>query len=192
MKRIFTYFILCLLPVSIISAQTSIGGVINSYAKVTLVDNSDSCNPFLTVDDASAFAAGDYLMLIQMKGAEMDTSNTASFGNITNLNSVGLYERTQIDEIIGNDIYLLTEIVNNYDADGSVQIVNIPQYTDATVDSVLEPLIWDGNKGGIVALEVENQLILNADISANFAGFRGGVNDNQWKGCPSQWWWWWE
>ncbi len=166
-----------------ISAQTSIGGVINSYAKVTGMDTSDPCDPFLSVDDASSFAIGDVILVIQMKGAEMDTTNAPTFGSITNLNSAGLYERTTISDINGNDVFLGTQLTNNYDVNGSLQIVSMPQYENASVDSPITPLPWDGDKGGIIAFEVENILTINANISASFAGFRGGESDNQPSTC---------
>lgn len=177
MIRTFTTLILTIISVSFIIAQTSIGGVINSYAKVTIINNADVCNPTLTVDDASPFNEGDHLMIIQMKGAEMDTTNTNTFGNIINLNSAGLYEKTIITQIAGNEISIATQMVNNYDVNSSVQIVNIPQYTNAIVTSSINPYPWDGEKGGIIAFEVENILTLNANIIASFSGFRGGVSD---------------
>ncbi len=178
MNRIFTTLIFTVLFHFINNAQTtSLSGVINSYAKVTNIDNSDICNPFLTVDDASVFSAGDYIMIIQMKGAEIDTSNTSNFGSIINLNSAGLYEKAQIDYIDGNDIYLLTLLENNYDVNASVQIVNIPQYVDATVDAPVLTQAWDGEKGGIIAFEVSGTLTMNSKIDASQQGFRGGTRE---------------
>ena len=125
MNRIFTSLTLTLLCIGLATAQTSIGGIINSYAKVTGINNSNVCAPFIIVDDASEFNIGDYLMIIQMKGAEIDTTDSSVFGTVTNLNSAGLYEKTIIQDIIGNEIYLDRQMVNSYDINSRVQIVKI-------------------------------------------------------------------
>ncbi|MGZ5281557.1 MAG: PKD domain-containing protein, partial [Bacteroidia bacterium] len=53
---------------------TGISGIINKYSKVTKID---TCDYYLTLDSASNFKVGDKAMLIQMKGAVIDTSNTS-------------------------------------------------------------------------------------------------------------------
>jgi hypothetical protein len=183
MIRILSTFILISLTIGISYAQTSIGGIINSYAAVTNVDNSNPCDPFISIDDATAFSIGDIIMIIQMQGADIDTTNTSSFGSITDLNGAGLYERNEISDIVGNDLYLVKQFANNYEVAGKVQIVNIPQYEDAVVDVPISANPWDGNTGGIIALEVENTLTLNENISASFKGFRGGISDNSPSVC---------
>ncbi len=178
MIRIFTSFVFTLLSVGILTAQTtSISGIINNYAAVSNIDNSDACAPFITVDDASAFAEDDYIMIIQMKGAEIDTSNSASFGQIINLNSAGLYEKAQIGTILGNDIYLSTLMENTYDVNGYVQIVSIPQYQNAQVDAAVTAIPWNGSIGGIVAFEVEGTLTLNDKVEVSGMGFRGAERE---------------
>ncbi|MGK0391102.1 MAG: hypothetical protein ACI94Y_003864, partial [Maribacter sp.] len=104
MIRIFSTFILISLTMSIAYAQTSIGGIINSYAAVTNINNADPCDPFISIDDAISFNIGDVIIIIQMQGADIDTSNTSSFGSITALNGAGLYEKNEISDIVGNDV----------------------------------------------------------------------------------------
>jgi hypothetical protein len=183
MIRIFSTFILISLTMSIAYAQTSIGGIINSYAAVTNINNADPCDPFISIDDAISFNIGDVIMIIQMQGADIDTSNTSSFGSITALNGAGLYEKNEISDIVGNDVYLVKQFANNYEVAGKVQIVNVPQYESATVDTPIDAAFWDGDKGGVVAFEVENTLTLNEGISANFRGFRGGESDDSSSPC---------
>ncbi len=55
--------------------------VINSYTPV--IDISIACENKITVGDASEFKAGDTVLLIQMKGATVDSSNSTAFGTIT-------------------------------------------------------------------------------------------------------------
>ena len=53
--------------------------IINAYTEVLLLDE---CNNSIKVQNDSAFNVGDTVLLIQMKGAIIDTSNTAAFGTI--------------------------------------------------------------------------------------------------------------
>ncbi len=178
MTRIFTLLSFIILCGGILNAQTELSGIINSYGAVSNINNTDPCAAFLTIDDASPFNAGDYILIIQMKGAEVDTTNSASFGEIVDLNSCGLYEKAQILSVSGSDIYLSTVLENNYDVNGYVQIVNILQYDDVNVMGNIYPMAWDGTKGGVIAMEVTNTLSLTAgSIDASEAGFRGGVRE---------------
>src|SRR5260221_7195356 len=100
--------VLILLMYDYSAAQTNIGGIINTYAKVTSVSNGCSCPTTncatVTVSSAAGFAANDFVLLIQMKGAQADSSNTTSHGNILNLNDAGNYEFDTINSVAGNVI----------------------------------------------------------------------------------------
>lgn len=56
------------------------------------------------------------------------------------------------------------------------QIIWIPQYSDLTVakGASIRPSIWDGNSGGILAIDVLETLTLMGTIDASGRGFRGG------------------
>ena len=81
----------------------SIGDIINLYTPVT---GFFPCLNKLTVDDATGYNVGDTVLLIQMKGAVIDSSNTASFGNITDYKNAGNYEFNYIKSKSGNVIEL--------------------------------------------------------------------------------------
>ena len=70
--------------------------VVNNYAEVTALD---ICKNEISILDASAFNANDTVLIIQMKGVDIDTSNTANFGQITNYHNAGNYE-LNIDQIM--------------------------------------------------------------------------------------------
>ncbi|MCX7607295.1 MAG: hypothetical protein N2170_08560, partial [Bacteroidia bacterium] len=74
------------LAVGFLWAQLS--GVINQYASVTAILDPST----LQVDDASPFHPGDRILVYQAKGATIDQSNTASYGDITNIGGAGLFE----------------------------------------------------------------------------------------------------
>lgn len=163
-------------------SQTSLSGIINTYAAVSAIDN---CASKITVTDASGFQTGQAVLLIQMQGATINESNSSSYGNITNLNNAGNFERGRIYQISGNDIYLENELLHTYSPSGKVQLVSIPEYASASVDGALTAPAWNGSTGGILAFDVTNTLALHAPVQVDGKGFRGGqvavVNSNcQW------------
>lgn len=155
-------------------AQTNLSGVINQYAAIIAID---SCSATLTLQDATSFTSGMNILLVQMQGATISDANNNNFGNITNLNSAGLYERTIIESVNGNQLVLRNPMLNRYQVNGLVQVVSIPIYENAVVTDTLRAKPWDGKTGGILAFEVTNKLQLNAPIDATGKGFRGGIAD---------------
>lgn len=155
-------------------AQTNISGIINRYAAVTAID---TCTATLTVQNATGFEPEMEVLILQMQGATISDANNNSFGNITALNSAGLYERAIIESVNGNQLVLRNAILNRYQVNGLVQVVSIPIYENAVVSDTLKAKPWDGKTGGILALEVTNTLRLNAPIDADGKGFRGGTAD---------------
>ena len=73
--------------------------IINDY---TEVNSYNICDNSFIVANAGAFKAGDTVLLIQMKGALTDTSNTANFGTILDYRNAGNYEFNYISEKSGN------------------------------------------------------------------------------------------
>ena len=173
-KYIISILMVFFFGFGVIRAQTNISGIINQYAAVLSID---TCTYIITVPSAASFSTNDKILIIQMQGADINESNTASFGTPA-LNKAGLYETNIISAINGNQITLMYELLNDYQIDGNIQIVSIPQYTDALVVADLLASPWNGSTGGVVALEVSGTLTLNADISADGAGFRGGHSIN--------------
>ena len=173
MKKIFLLSLLGVLTF-FSTAQTTLSDIINIYASVTDID---SCTGTLTVEKSTGFTVSMDIILIQMKGAVINTSNTANFGTISNLRNAGLYERAKIQAINGNQIILANKLRNNYNTDGKVQMVSLPSYANARIDSTLTAPEWDGAKGGVLALEVTDTLTFNADIEVSGKGFRGGIAD---------------
>ena len=169
MKQFIT-LLFCLVT-GFLLAQTNISGVINTY---TAVQDFDNCTGEVTVADASGFAIGGKVMIIQMKGASIVEANNAAFGTVTDLGNCGLYELSTISNVAGNVISLGFALINDYDIAGKVQLVTVPVYESATVTGDLLAQNWDGETGGIIALEVETLLTLNGNINADGAGFRGG------------------
>lgn len=153
-------------------AQTSISGIINSYAKVSAIN---SCDGKLTVSSTTGFSVGDKVLILQMKGATINESNGSSFGNIETMGSAGFYEKNEILSIAGNVVSLKFQMANVYDPTGAVQLVSMPAYQNAVITDTLKAAPWNGQKGGVIALSVEGKLTMNAPINASKSGFRGGL-----------------
>ena len=123
----------------------------------------------------NAISSGDKVLIIQMKGAVIDTSNTNNFGTVTNLNNCGNFEFATVSSISGNTILLQTAVLNNYFIAGRVQLIRVPQYINVSVGSPLSCLPWNGSVGGVLAFEVSGILTLNSNIDVSGKGFRGGT-----------------
>ena len=160
------------------NAQTSISGIINSYAKVTAIDY---CAQQLTLQETNGFQVDDQILIIQMQGATINTNDSGQFGSISNLNGAGLCEKATIANIQDDIVTLEFALVNTYETTGNVQIVSIPQYASAVVTAPLLAQDWDGNTGGVLALNAD-MLTLEADIDATGSGFRGGTLELDYDG----------
>lgn len=165
---VVTALLLCGLTVS---AQTPIGGVVNKYVSVTGVV---PCDSMVTVGSPISFKPGERILLIQMKGAKISASNDPSFGTIESIASAGAAEFLTIKKVDGEKITFTTGMAHTYDPAGAVQMVSVPVYSSARVTAALTAPPWNGTIGGVVAIEVTGDLILNDDITVNGLGFVGG------------------
>lgn len=148
--------------------------IINSYTPVL---SRDICKNKITVEGASEFHVGDTVLIIQMKGAAIDSSNTASFGNITNYKSAGNYEFNYIKSITGNIIELKNTLTRSYEIPaGKVQLIRVPYFQNFTANTNVTCLPWNGSKGGVVVVNAADSIILHGNIDASGKGFRGGTD----------------
>lgn len=134
---------------------------------------------------STALAAGDLIMIIQMQGATMNATqsfqwslpNDNTWGGVTAYNNAGNYEFREVASVAGGGIINLTcGLSNAYTATGHVQVVRVPRYLSLTVNSIITTENWNGQTGGIVAIEVDGTTTINAagNIDASSTGFRGG------------------
>ena len=146
--------------------------VINSYTEVL---SYDKCSNIISVSNSSKFTIGDTVLLIQMKGALIDTSNTASFGTILNYRNAGNYDFNYISQKSGNQLTFRNKLTRAYDIPaGVVQLVRVPSYNTAYFIDGLTCMTWDGSKGGVLAVIVSNGLTSQGPIDVGGKGFKGG------------------
>ncbi len=166
----------CSLIIDSCNIAPTVTKIINDYTPVT---GLDICKNILTVEDAAAYNPGDTVLLIQMKGAEINTTNTASFGSITDYRGAGNYEINYVKAKTGNDIELKNVITRSYNIpDGKVQLVRVPYYKSPAFTEVLTCKPWDGSSGGILVLNASDTIHLNANIDVTGKGFSGGRVQN--------------
>ncbi len=161
--------------------------ILNEYAGVT---SSASAGAFaITVENLASrlpsLSPGDLIMIYQANGAAISQIDTAAYGAVTSLGNAGRYEFQTVASISGNTINFETYAGNCSGLDysynsGRAQVIRVPQYSDFTLNSgatVTAPQ-WDGTRGGVVALHVQNTATINGTINVNADGFRGGELDN--------------
>ncbi len=147
-------------------------GIINSYFPVISINH---CSNSVTVSNCSGLTTGNKVLIIQMKGAAIDTLNDTTSGSIINYNNAGNYEIEVIDSMIGCELIFKDSLINSYTSSGNVQLVKIPHYENVNVIDTLKCLKWNGTIGGVLIFEATGTVILNADISVMDKGFGGGV-----------------
>ena len=128
------------------------------------------------LDNVSGLAYGNTVLLIQMKGASIITTNDINFGNVSSLNYAGNYEVATICSVSNDTVYFFNEVLNDYDVNYKVQLVKFGEYYSANVIGTVKAQSWNNTtgKGGVLAIRVEEDLTLNAPLFADSTGYKGG------------------
>ena len=128
-----------------LQGQTILSGVHNTFTPVTAIDQP---NNQVTVGSTSGFFPGDTFLIIQHQGADINTTNSSAFGDVTNYNSAGLNEVNVIESVSGNDVQLRFTMTNSYQVAGGVQMVDVPNYQNVQLSANLASPSWNGSVGG--------------------------------------------
>jgi uncharacterized repeat protein (TIGR01451 family) len=164
--------------------------------------------PALTGTGASIapIEAGDLVLVMQMQGAVLNTTNDASYGsggtqgkgNLTGSGdqfTAGLYEYAVATNAVGTSggTLILNQALTNpydnldYDAASNptgqrrFQVVRVPQYSALAVADSVAGAAWNGSTGGVLALDVAGRTSFgpNARLTMTGRGFRGGGAQRQ-------------
>lgn len=164
--------------------------IINAYAKVSAINAAKTTLTVTNVNEAAhTFTVGGKVLVMQMQDDVIgaNTTDAATFGNLSAISSAGLYEIgiiTSRSPATGTPttITLSTALANTFHtgANSSLQVITFRNMgTNYTTTSNITGLAWDGNIGGVIGFEVANTLTLNHSISADIIGFRKGmINTN--------------
>ncbi len=196
---------------------TTANTIVNSV--ILMSETANAAADRIRIDEAAfpnlPITVGDLLLIYQATGAQITNDNNYTYGTISNLRGAGNYELVTV-----TSLPIFTEnpsnrgfigistscggLRNTYNiAQGTVQIIRVPQYNNLTINSgasivppnntaVTDPLnsnnpftSWNGSIGGVVAVHVNGTLLLNGTgtITATGRGFRGGVRET--TGAPN-------
>ncbi len=220
------FLLLCCLAGTAAQAQTCAApgkdgpatpsGIVNTYYQGN--GNLAVAATSLTLGAASGavgtVSVGDKLIIMQMQGADVDTSDDERYGDgigtaanrpdttasqangYTALNLAGGYEYVQVTAAAGTAITFTPALSNAYQQNiaaqprRTYQVIRVQQYSSATINSAspLLPLAWSGLVGGVVAIDVAGRLTFTGagpHIEASNRGFRGGVQGVNNSAFPS-------
>lgn len=178
-------------------------GTINRYYQPAAgTFNSGSTNIGLSnaVGAATAIAPGDLVLVIQMQCATLNTSNTNNYGGNNGTGRgytdpgnclAGRHEYVRAGAGSSNTNLNLSgsPLSAAYIQDAttatnrrSFQVIRVPQHSSLTLTGGITAPYWNGNTGGVVALDVAGRLSWGGQtINVNGRGFRGGGSIN-WTG----------
>ena len=166
---------------------TTAADEVNVYALLT-ADVASGASSF-TVDDASAFAVGDAVLVLQSTGTDLASVALDAPGPVDLLASgVGQYDLVRVTGKSGNDLDVSPALQASYRFEGA-QVVRVPEFTSVTVPdgTGITAATWDGATGGVLAFLATGAVEVSAAgaIDATGKGFRGGNRSNQYctTGC---------
>ena len=161
--------------------------VVNTYAAVTADASKGATTLTVSSEDLSSLnlSPGDLVMVYQAQGAQIGTTDDASYGGVTSLGSAGLYEVFRVDgaDMLQSQIMIspACALRNSYSAAGKTQVIRVPRYHDVTLQPSVNGLTrgtiaatpWNGKVGGVIALHAKT-IQDDGSIDVSGAGFRGG------------------
>jgi uncharacterized repeat protein (TIGR01451 family) len=192
-------------------APGSLSGVVNAYyapssaGTAAAGTNSIALGPAATNGAQTNISSGDLVLIIQMQGAQINSTNTTSYGDgipgdpfgSTSLGATGVFEyvtatnTTPVSASAGGTLTFVgtgasNGLLNSYTSAAATstqgiqtfQVIRVPQYSSATLSATsnLTALPWNGATGGVVAIDVASQLTLNGgSVVLDGLGFRGGA-----------------
>ncbi|MFO0675989.1 MAG: hypothetical protein U0169_05610 [Polyangiaceae bacterium] len=147
--------------------------VINAYAGITRFlapgDNE------ILVNSSAGFSVGDAVLVWQPIGLFPRTSGTETTVDLS-ASPTGRYEFARIQSTTATSIRLTNPVLHTY-GNLQSQVIRVPEYGNLTIaaGATVSPTPWDGVKGGVVAFLATGLVTNDGTITADAAGFRGGV-----------------
>jgi hypothetical protein len=178
------------------SSTITINTYTNTYYPGTGTANAGTSS--ITLGNAvgtSPIAALDILLVIQMQGAQINSSNTVAYGDGSTgsgyLNNANLLAG-KMEYVVASNAVALTggtrtlttqsPLVNSYKtsaygANGqyTFQVIRVPVYYNLTLGATIAPPAWNGSTGGVIVLHATQTFNMNGQtIDASGMGSRGG------------------
>jgi len=185
LKRIL-FFFTCLLFLNQSNGQATddIFGIVNSYYKVNEMVPAKSG---VIVDDPTGLVHGNMVMIVQMKGATINTSTGSGYGVISSMNNAGNYEIATVCSVVDDTVFFFHNLINSYTESGKIQLVKFAEYYSARVIDTVKALSWSDatGTGGVIAIRVDEDLTLQKPIYGDSSGFEGGAFFQHSGNCPA-------
>ncbi|MEO0470008.1 MAG: hypothetical protein AAF206_10345, partial [Bacteroidota bacterium] len=146
--------------------------VLNRYVKV-IADASigDTTVQIMDADLLDDPAFGDLVMIVQMQGASINSTNDRTWGSVSSLNNAGNYEFAYIKAVDfeANQISFCSPLTKDYASSGNVQLIKVPEYTDLTINSGTKVTSekWNGITGGIVVIHASGTVTIDGEINVD-------------------------
>lgn len=143
---------------------------------------------------STSVSPGDVLLVIQMQGAQINSTNTANYGDGTGTGSGylgnGALMAGRMEFVLaansvplsGGTLNVVSGLVNSYqstpfgtDGQYTYQVIRVPLYYDLTLTGNVTAPRWNGATGGVIVLYATNNINMGGySIDASGLGFRGG------------------
>ena len=180
-------------PPAIATTITSFSSTYYPGQQATVNAGSTSVDISAATYGTTPIGVGDALLIIQMQGAQIISSNDITYGD--GASGSGYLNNDQLCAgnmeyvvaansvpLTGGTLMLQTGTVNNYkkaasgtDGQYNYQVIRVPVYYNLILDADITPPTWDGATGGVIVMAVMNTLNMNGhSINVTGAGFRGG------------------
>ena len=181
-------------------------GIVNTYYQGNgdLLPNATTLTLGAASGVAGTLSSGDKLIIMQMQGADINTSDDERYGDgtgtatnqplttlsqangYTALNLAGGFEYVQVSAAVGANITFTPPLVNAYQQNlatqprRTYQVIRVPQYSSMTVSGAtpLTALAWTGLVGGVLAVDVAGRTTFGGTgphMDTSRRGFRGGA-----------------
>ena len=151
----------------------SAGFVINDATALTAEASAGATE--LSVADASAFHAGELVLVLQM-GEELsfDALRAAVDELDARGSGAGRWELARLSEVSAGVLRLRAPLVRRFAAVS--QVVRVPEYTDVRISNsgTLRARPWDGRSGGVLAFLSTGTVFNHGALDVDGLGFRGG------------------
>ena len=157
--------------------------VINGYARVNSIAGQ-TLNLASVSEGGDSFEVGEEVIVMQMQDDVIgaNTADNSNFGNLGSIASAGLYEINEIASItesggVPASVTLVSSLSNTYNTGPNqrVQLITFPTFgsPDHTTTGTYRARNWNGNRGGVLAFNVDGTLTIANDLHADQRGFRG-------------------
>ena len=165
------------------SSPTS--GVVNTYypAAASVTSGATAITLGASIGNTTGIAVGDLVMVIQMQDADINSTDTANYGDnlgagagsgSLTINQTGLYEFAIAASAVGTGggaLSLSTGLTHAYNqgTNKTFQVIRVPRYGDLTLSADITAAAWNGSAGGVVSIDVLGTLDFN-NFNIDMAG----------------------